>query len=251
VPLVQRPRTIGSGPVVARFSSASRERGSHGSRWRRVGSGIRIVTLRLLQLLRNDVTAVLLVVANLVPVIDLVRTGEPVGSILIIYWMQLVIIGFWNVIKLIVVTRLRALVFVPMFVITYMAIINIFGFIAGGLLDDQMRGSAWQKDFSLSNYWVPAAIFFAVHGVSFVVNFVGRRESEGVTWETQISQPFARALPMWLAATVGAVFGSFLTSATVAAVFVIPVKIALDLFGHFVEHGIIPKSGDAGEFPRG
>jgi hypothetical protein len=56
---------------------------------------------------------------------------------------------------------------------------------------------------------------------------------------------------MWLAATVGAVSGGILTTATIAAVFLIPITIALDLFGHCAEHEMLPKSGDAGESSRG
>jgi len=219
--------------------------------WRRFFAGLRSLGGHLLHLLRNDYTAVLLIVANIVPIIDLVRTGEPVGTILIIYWMQLIIIGFWNVIKLIVVTRLAALAFVPMFVITYMSIIIFFGFIAGGLLDDQMQGTAWQKNFSPWNYWVPAAIFFAVHGISFAVNFIGRREYEHTNWEQQIAQPFLRAMPMWLAAVVGAVLGSFFKSAAFAVVFVLPVKIILDLLGHFTEHKMLVAPDDPEQFNRG
>lgn len=225
--------------MAGRLSSARRLTRSPDTGWRGLFAGLRSLGGHLLHLLRNDYTAVLLIIANIVPVIDLVRTGEPVGTILIIYWMQLIIIGFWNIIKLIVVTRLAALVFVPMFVIAYVSIIIFFGFIAGGLLDDQMRGTAWQKDFSLWDYWVPGAVFFAVHGTSFALNFIGRREYENTTWKKQINQPFFRAMPMWLAAVVGAIFGSFFNSAAFAVAFVLPVKTLLDLVGHFAEHGML------------
>jgi hypothetical protein len=230
--------------VAGRLSSARRLTRTPNTGWRGLFTGLRLLGGHVLHLLRNDYTAVLLIVANVVPIVALVRTGEPVGAILIIYWMQLVIIGFWNVIKLIVVTRLRALVFVPMFVITYMAIISVFGFIAGGLLDDQMQGTVWQKNFSPWNYWVPAMMFFVTHGLSFFRNFIGRREYHNTDWEKQISQPFLRAFPMWAAAFVGGIFGSFFTHAAFAAAFVVPVKIALDLLGHFAEHGMLATPDD-------
>lgn len=204
-----------------------------------MSSDLRAFLRRLSGLFRNDFTAMVLVVANIVPVITLVVSGEPVGSILVAYWLQLMIIGFWNIGRLIVIARWAALLYVPMFVAMYVSIINLFGFIAGGLLDDQMRGTAWQQEFSLWSYALPAALFFVSHGLSFYVNFLGRREYENITWEQQMGKPFLRAMPMWLAALAGGFVGTFFNTAAVAALFVLPVKLALDVFGHFAEHGML------------
>lgn len=209
-----------------------------------IRSDIRDLRPRLVGLFRNDPAAIVLVAANIAPVVDTLVTDEPVGSILIVYWLQMLIIGFWNCIKLIVIARWAALMYVPMFVVIYMAIVNIFGIIAGGLLDDQMRGTAWVQDFSLWNYWVPTLMFFAAHGLSFYFNFLGRREDETTSWEQQIGQPFFRAMPMWVAAIVGGFIGGFFNSAAFAVLFVLPVKIVLDLLGHFVEHGTLVKPPD-------
>jgi hypothetical protein len=43
----------------------------------------------------------MLVVAIIFPVIDLALKGEPIGSLLMVYWIQLMIIGFWNAAKLV------------------------------------------------------------------------------------------------------------------------------------------------------
>lgn len=187
-------------------------------------------------LFRNDSSAVMLVIANVYPVIDMLWKGEPIGSILVIYWMQMMIIGFWNCLRLVVVARWWAVLIVPMFVLIYLSIVNIFGFIAGGLLDDQMRGTEWVENFSLWNYWLPALFFFATHGLSFWENFIGDREYEKIGWEDQVGKPFLRAMPMWVAALAGGFIGGFFNTAAVAALFVLPVKTAFDLIGHFVEH---------------
>jgi hypothetical protein len=107
------------------------------------------------------------------------------------------------------------------------------------MADDQMQGTQWHQDFSLWNYWLPALFFFAAHGLSFYENFLGRREYEEIAWDTQIGKPILRAMPMWLAALVGGFIGGFFNTAAVAVVFVLPVKLALDLLGHFAEHGML------------
>jgi hypothetical protein len=204
-----------------------------------IRSDIRTFSRRLPGLFRNDNSAVMLVIANLLPVIDMLWKGDPVGSIFVIYWMQMMIIGFWACMKLAVIGRWRALLFVPMFVLMYLSIVNFFGILAGAMLDDQMQGTQWHQDFSLWNYWLPALFFFAAHGLSFYENFLGRREYEEIAWDTQIGKPILRAMPMWLAALVGGFIGGFFNTAAVAVVFVLPVKLALDLLGHFAEHGML------------
>jgi hypothetical protein len=149
------------------------------------------------------------------------------------------IIGFWACIKLAVIGRWRALLFVPIFLLMYLSIVNLFGILAGAMLDDQMQGTTWQQNFSLWNYWLPALFFFATHGLSFWENFVGGREYEETAWDTQMGKPILRAMPMWLAALVGGFVGGFANSAAVAVIFVLPVKLALDLIGHFAEHGML------------
>jgi hypothetical protein len=181
----------------------------------------------------------MLVIANVYPVIDMLWKGDPVGSILVIYWIQMMIIGFWACIKLAVIGRWRAVLFIPMFLIMYLSLVNFFGLLAGAMLDDQMRGTEWHDNFSLWNYWVPALLFFASHGLSFWENFIGDHEYEEITWEVQMGKPILRALPMWLAALVGGIIAGLANLTALVVLFVLPVKLALDVVGHFVEHGML------------
>ncbi len=216
-------------------------------RWGVIRSDLSNIVRQLPGLFRNDIAAILLVIANIVPVINLLVKGEPVGSILVIYWIQMMIIGFWNIIKLIVIGRWSALLSAPVFILMYLSIVNIFGLIAGGLLDDQMQGTEWHENFSLWNFWWPALMFFATHGLSFYTNFLGRREDETTPWDKQLGQPILRAMPMWIAALAGGFVGSFFNTAAIAVLCVLPVKLVLDLLGHFNEHGMLNVPDDPKE----
>ena len=44
---------------------------------------------------------------------------------------------------------------------------------------------------------------------------------------------------MWLAVLVGDFIGGFFNTAAVAVLLVLQVKLALDLLGHFAEHGML------------
>ena len=58
-----------------------------------------------------------------------------------------------------------------------------------------------------------------------------------------MGRPFFRAMPMWIAAIIGGFVGGFLNSAAFAVLFVLPMKVFLDLVGHFAEHGMLEESG--------
>ena len=86
---------------------------------------------------------------------------------------------------------------------------------------------------------LPGLLFFATHGLSFFEYFIGGREFENIKPEAQMGKPILRAMPMWLALVVGAIVGDSFHSAAVAVLFVLPVKLAFDVLGHFHEHGML------------
>jgi len=213
-------------------------------RWGVIRADFRNFFTRLPTMLRRNPTAIALIIANLYPVVDLLVKGEPVGSLLVVYWIQMMIIGFFSVLKLAVIGRWMALLYIPMFLLMYLSLVNFFGILVGSLLDDQMRGSAWHASFSLWNYWSSALVFFVNHCLSFWLNFIRGREFETTSWETQMGKPLLRTMPMWMAAIVGGFIGGFLNSTAWALLFVLPVKLTLDVLGHFVEHGMLSLEGD-------
>lgn len=54
-------------------------------------------------------------------------------------------------------------------------------------------------------------------------------------------------MPTWLAAIAGGLVGGFFNTAAIAAPFVLPVKLAFDLLGHFNEHGMLNVPDDPKE----
>ena len=72
-----------------------------------------------------------------------------------------------------------------------------------------------------------AAVMLVIANILPVVN---------ILWK---GEPILRAMPMWLALVVGAIVGSSFHSAAVVVLFVLPVKLAFDVLGHFHEHGML------------
>ena len=77
---------------------------------------------------------------------------------------------------------------------------------------------------------------FISHGVSFVTNFVGQKEYEGMTVQKQMAAPYRRIIMMHLTL----IFGGFVTMTLgdpvpVLLIFIL-VKIIVDVRAHLKEH---------------
>jgi hypothetical protein len=80
------------------------------------------------------------------------------------------------------------------------------------------------------------AAFFISHGISYYVNFLGRREYEGKEIGAQMGEPYKRIVIMHLTIIFGGflvmVFGSVLP----ALLLLIVLKLGADLRAHIAQH---------------
>ena len=84
--------------------------------------------------------------------------------------------------------------------------------------------------------WLPLAGLFISHGVSFVDNFLGRREYAGATMKALMIAPYNRILVMQLALIFGGWIILLLKSPVPALALFILLKIVLDFTAHRKEH---------------
>jgi hypothetical protein len=192
------------------------------------------LTLRIASSLRRDVTAVALLVVNLWTVIHVVAGGHPFAAVLIVYWMQMAIIGLWAIPKIVLTAGKRSMLPVTLVLLGYLPLVYIFGLIAGGLIDNQMQGAEWR--FSIQDFAFDGIAFLLSHGLSFFVMYVRRGHPSAEDAMNLVVLPYMRAAPMTFVALVGGFIAAFFDSATALAWVVVPVKIWLDLAGHAIEH---------------
>src|SRR5205085_1655594 len=127
------------------------------------------------------------------------------GAIMVLYWAESAVIGFYYVLKMFVVGRSAALFSVPFFIGHY------GGFMVGHFLFvyylfirgmGSMNGAEQPVWATLSQLFVPLwpalLALFISHGISFAVNFIGKREYAGQKMETMMDQPYGRILVMHL-----------------------------------------------------
>ena len=188
---------------------------------------------------RSKLSALALMIANLIPLLGVLVWDWRIGDIMLLYWAESAVIGFYNLLKIQRVAGWGIVFFGPFFIGHY------GGFMVGHLLfiygffGDNFSNS---NDVSVAQLLLdfqglaPALLgFFISHGVSYFTNFLGRREYLGIEVAAQMGQPYRRIIIMH----VTIIFGGFLvmafSSALPALLLLIALKVGADLKGHFAE----------------
>jgi hypothetical protein len=189
----------------------------------------------------TSASSLALIVSNLIPLGGVLFGGWSIGEIMLLFWAESAVIGFYNLCKLGKLGGWSVLFYGPFFVGHYGAfmvghLLFIYGFFGDGF----GSGTDVQVTQVLQDFLQLAPVllaFFISHGISFFTNFLGRQEYRGKDIKQQMSQPYRRIIIMH----VTIIFGGFMAMAfdTVlpALLLLIVLKLVMDLHAHLAEHG--------------
>jgi hypothetical protein len=186
----------------------------------------------------GSASSVALIVANLIPLGGVVFLSWTVGDVLLLFWAESAVIGIFNLARMWVIGRWKVLFFGPFFLGHYggfmvVHLLFIYGLmIPGG--DASVSVSRVLDDF-LTLYPALIALFIS-HGVSFYLNFLGRKEYETTSLQEQMSEPYKRIIVMHLTIIFGGFLVMLLDNKLPALVLMIALKIGVDLKAHLGEH---------------
>ena len=198
--------------------------------------------IALWQKVRSDFTAKWLIAANAISVAWVLLTDDSWSSVLLLYWLELFIIGFYAMIKFPFIHRVAGWFIMPLFAIVYFAMLQWLLIPMVAVLEAEkagplLRGSLGQDRHALMV--VAAAIpLFISHGISFLVNFVGGRQWESMSLEQNMMRGLLRITPFFLMTIPVTLLVVLTGQAFVAALFMVPVKILCDLAMHFKVNNI-------------
>lgn len=181
-----------------------------------------------------------LIVINLIPLVGVFALGWDVGFLMLIYWMETVVIGLFNIPKLLT-SRGRNkdrpwwLVwlgnsFITAFFCFHYGMFN-FGHVTflKSLFDLPAVGP---------DVLIVAGGLSLSHAFSLIVNWFGKREYEDVTVNEQMFKPYGRVIIMHVAILLG---GFFLNGGNRGAlgplILLIAMKTGFDVMAHAVSHG--------------
>lgn len=183
-------------------------------------------------------STLLLVIANLIPVAGMVFLDWNLSDVMVLYWAESAVIGFFNLCKIIVIGRWMSLLAGPFFVGHFGGFMAIhFLFIYTLFVKGAGNGNASAGDLAelvqlFIILWPALAALFFSHAFSFFKNFLGRREYERSTLKTQMTEPYSRIIFMHLVIIFGGGLTIILGELTPVLLIVIGLKIFFDVKAH-------------------
>ncbi len=197
-----------------------------------------------------------LVLVNLLPLIGVLFFGWDVGALVVLYWSENLVIGFYTIVKMLVVSPVGGLFSSAFFLVHFGGFCAVHGlFISSLLLDIEPGfpdGEAWPLFLVFVQLlvevvrgvlayappeWMVGFLALAVsHGISMVQNFLVRGERHRVSLGTLMGAPYSRVIVLHI--TI--IFGSFAVVALgqniAMLLLLVLLKLGLDIKLHQREH---------------
>jgi hypothetical protein len=207
----------------------------------------------MVRVLPLPIAALLLLVVNTIPLFGVLFFGWSLFSIMVLYWLENGIIGFFTVFKIArasgtprsgapgftvggrPVSTPNKVVMIAFFTIHYglfWTVHGIFVFVLFGLtFSPEPFGG-----FEPGGVAIAAAALFLSHGVSFFVNFLGKEEYLTVSPAQQMIEPYSRVVVLHVTILAGGFLAGFFGAPLGALVVLVLFKTAIDLRAHLREH---------------
>jgi hypothetical protein len=199
------------------------------------------------ELLRPSLIALL--AANLFPIYGVVFLGWEVFPLLLLFWLENLIIGVFNVLKMISVTPNNAaswlvkLFMIPFFCFHYGMFTLVHGVFVFGLFGGYFQKGASFPDgmvpFQVVRYyqleWAVLALLLS-HGISFGLNYIGKSEYRRTSLAKLMEQPYARVVLLHMTILFGGFLVMAMNSPVAGLLLLTVLKIILDVRSHLREH---------------
>lgn len=216
----------------------------------------------------------LLVLVNLLPLLGVLVLDWDVGALVLLYWSENLIIGFYTVLKMLVNAPLTGLGTTVFFVLHYGLFCAVHGmFVVTWLLDariDPAPEDPWPFVLVLPQMlikvieqvldlvppqWLLAfAALFISHGISFLLNYVLGSERGALTQKQLMAAPYGRIIVLHIAIILGGFAIQAMGQPAVMLVILVLMKLGLDVKLQLREQRQLAsrqaRQGDAGSHQR-
>jgi len=192
------------------------------------------------------VSLLVLLLANALPIAGVLFLGWGVFPLVLLYWLENVIVGGFNVAKLLVAQPREPaywagkLFLVPFFVVHFGGFTYVHGVLVVALL-----GPPGTKPFDIlgtipgvirDNHlgWAVASLVVS-HGLSFFWNYIKNGEYQRASLNALMMQPYGRVFVLHFTVLFGGWIVMLLGSPVLALVLLVVIKTAADLRAHKAE----------------
>lgn len=205
---------------------------------------------------RRRASLALLVLANLLPIYGVVFLEWDITALVVLYWSENLVLGFYTLAKMLVVSPLGSLFFGVFFSIHYGGFCAVHGlFILVMLINPDaefLKGDTWplflvflqllldvcrQVLAAAPQAWLYAfAALMISHGASFVLNFLLAGEREQSDVKQLMAAPYGRIVILHITIILGAFAVMALGQPLALLLILVALKLALDITLHLREH---------------
>ena len=223
--------------------------------------------LNSLKGVKADISIIALVAANIVPLVGAVWFDWDVFVIVLLYWAENVIVGFYNILKMALahvehpIGHLPKLFMIPFFTVHYGGFAAVHGLFVMGLLGSGFEGAmegpgggpgSWPCVFvfleMLINVVITAysmipnqvrlalLVLVVSHGISFVYNYLYKGEYKKASLQKLMGAPYGRVVVLHLAILFGAFISLALGSPAGVLILLVVIKTFIDLKLHVRSH---------------
>jgi hypothetical protein len=194
-------------------------------------------------------SVLVLVGANLYPIYAVLFSGWTVFAVLLLYWLENVLVGCFNVLRMLFAAGGRSSSTAARTFTILFFMVHYGGFAAGhGLFVIVVFGGAFQEgaagqtftqvtDFIHQEYLGYALLaLVASHGFSFLWNYLWQGEYRRVSPDELMARPYTRVVILHLVIIFGALPVALFHAPVAALVLLVALKIGADVTAHLYEH---------------
>ncbi|HET7039635.1 MAG TPA: DUF6498-containing protein [Gemmatimonadales bacterium] len=180
-----------------------------------------------------------LIGANLVPVFGVFALDWAVFPLVLLFWLENVIVGAFNVLRILTarpedpLARVARFGMAPFFAVHYGGFTLVHGIFVFALFG---RGAPWAETIHQTTgvLWGAGALLLS-HGFSFATNWLGAGEYRNADVKALMFQPYARVVVLHLTIIFGGMLLMSLGSPRPGLLLLVGLKILMDAAAHLSE----------------
>lgn len=195
------------------------------------------------------ITTIALIIANLIPIYCVLFLGWKVFTILFLFWFENLVIGFYNILKILAnkptdaTNWIAKLFMLPFFSLHYGIFTLVHGVFVIAMFGHEQFSSHDFPDPLLvlqilkqNNLLIPILAIFISHGLSYLINYIGKKEFTTTTLTELMGKPYARVVILHLVILIGGILVLVLHLSLAGLFLLVILKILLDMRLHRKEH---------------
>jgi len=196
-------------------------------------------------------SVVMLVIANLVPLVGVIFLGWEVFPLMLLFWLENVMVGALNAVKMLLAggpapIQIAKVFMVPFFCVHYGMFTMVHGVFVFALFGKrQHMSSGLFPSFDLvwgtleqQHLLLGVVVLVASHVFSFCWNYLYKGEFRNANMQRLMMQPYGRIVVLHIAIIGGGFLILALGSPTAALALLVLLKIFLDVAAHAREHSL-------------